>query len=310
MRVKTMLRFGYAIALLVGFLQPACASDKPVRHATVAVGPQYDSTHVYLAPSDFDAFVNSFLATFGGKASKRIVANVLPVPSSTEMQYVLAPVGVLSVFAYQTPIPFPFEEERTGYLVTNMDQAIKAARASGAEVIVEPFKDPIGMDAVIQWPGGVKMQLYWHFTPPSYAPLETVPENRVYVSRDQADNLVRCFVGFAAGKVAADVKQADAGEIGRPGEFYRRINITSPFGNMQVLVTDGHLPYPFGHETTGYEVQDLGATLEKAKGAGVKILSAPYTARDRNTAILEFPGGYIAEVHSVIAHEARHQRTK
>src|SRR5271169_536655 len=88
-------------------------------------------------------------------------------------------------------------------------------------------------------------------------------------------------------------------EIGRAGETYRSIRITSLFGNMQVLVTDGHLPYPFGYETTGYQVQDLGATLEKAKAVGVKILSAPYTTNDRATAIVEFPGGYIAEIHSL-----------
>jgi predicted enzyme related to lactoylglutathione lyase len=213
----------------------------------------------------------------------------------------MTPVGMLSVFAFQTPIPFPFGQERTGYLVTDMDQAIKAARSAGAEVIVEPFKDPIGMDAVIQWPGGVKMQLYWHFTPPQYAPLETIPDNRVYVSRDEADNFVSDFVRFAQGKVTADDKHADAGEIGRAGETYRRIRITSRFGNMLVLVTDGHLSYPFGHEVTGYEVKDLAATLEKAETAGVKILSPPYTMSDRTTAILEFPGGYIAEVHSVAA---------
>ena len=267
----------------------------------VAVGPQYGTTHVYIAPRDFDAFVNSFVATFGGKPTKRSVASVTPVPSSTEMQAVLTPVGVLSIFAYRTPVPFPFGEERTGNLVTDMDQAIKAARAAGAEVIVEPFKDPIGMDAVIQWPGGMKMQLYWHFKPSTNPPLETIPDNRVYVSRDQAGNFVSCFVRFAHGKVVADDKHADAGEIGRAGETYRRIRITSLFGNMQVLVTDGHLPYPFGHELTGYQVQDLGVTLDKAKAAGVKILSAPYTASDRTSAIVEFPGGYIAEIHSLVA---------
>jgi hypothetical protein len=62
-------------------------------------------------------------------------------------------------FAFRTPVLFPFRQERTGYLATDMDQAIKAARSAGAEVIVEPVKDPIGIDAVIQWPGGVKMQL-------------------------------------------------------------------------------------------------------------------------------------------------------
>lgn len=269
---------------------------------TVAVGPQYDSTHVYLAPADFDAFAKSIVATFGGKPSKPVLVNVLPVPSSAEWQYISTPVGGLSVFAFQTPVPFPFGEERTGYLVTDMDQAIRAARAAGAEVIVEPFKDPIGIDSVIQWPGGVKMQLYWHFKPSTNPPLETIPDNRVYVSTDQADNFVRDFVSFAQGKVIADDKHADAGEIGRPGETYRRIRITSLFGNMQVLVTNGHLPYPFGRELTGYQVQDVGATLEKAKSAGAKVLSAPYKASGRTTAIIEFPGGYIAEVHNLAAH--------
>ncbi len=294
----------WTVILVVAFSFPLQASPfsakvDPGAVADVAVGAQYDSTHVYVAPSDLDAFVNSFVATFGGKASKRIVGNVLPVPSSAEWQYISTPVGALSIFAYHTPVPFPFGQERTGYLVTDMDHAIKAARAAGAEVIVEPFKDPIGIDAVIQLPGGVKMQLYWHFTPPpKNPPLETIPDNRVYVSRDRADNFVRGFVALAHSRVVADDKHADGGEIGRPGEAYRRIQITSRFGNVLVLVTDGHLPYPFGHELTGYQVQDLGATLDKAKAAGAKILSAPYTASGRTTAILEFPGGYIAEVHS------------
>ena len=71
---------------------------------------------------------------------------------------------------------------------------------------------------------------------------------------------------------------------------------------MQVLVTDGHLPYPFGREIMGYEVRDFGATLEKAKAAGAKILSPPYELTDRITAIVEFPGGYIAEVHGPTSH--------
>jgi hypothetical protein len=97
---------------------------KPPRDAGVGVGPQYDSTHVYVAPGDLDAFVNSFAATFGGQPSKRIVTNILPVVGSTEFQYLWTPVGTLSIFAFQTPIPFPFGQERTGYLVTDMVQAI------------------------------------------------------------------------------------------------------------------------------------------------------------------------------------------
>ncbi len=300
---STLVRWATILAATLGFALASYASDanaKPTAGAAIAVGPQYGTTHVYVASSsDLDALVKSFVATFGGTSTKRYVAKVTPVPSSTELQAVLTPVGLLSVFAFQTPVPFPFGQERTGNLVTDMDQAIKAARAAGAEVIVEPFQDPIGSDAVIQWPGGVKMQLYWHFKPSTNPPLETIPESRVYVSKDQAANFVSGFVSFAGGKVVADDKQADAGEIGRAGETYRRIRIASLFGNMQVLVTDGHLPYPFGHEMTGYKVKDLGATLEKAKAAGVKILSPPYAAADRNTAIVEFPGGYIAEVHSL-----------
>jgi len=267
---------------------------------TVPVGAQYDSTHVYLAtPAALDAFVKSFVATFGGKPAARITANVLPVPSSTIFQAVLAPVGILSVFAYQTPVPYPFGLERTGYLVTDMDQALKAARAAGAEVIVEKFKDALGYDAVIQWPGGVKMQLYWHFTPPSYAPLETIPDNRVYVSPDAADIFARSFIRFSRGKVVADEKQADAGEIGRRGATYRRIDVESDFGKMRVLVSDGHLPYPYGYELTGYEVKDLAATLALATAAGAKILAPTFDGRDRSTAIMQFPGGYIAEIHAL-----------
>jgi hypothetical protein len=291
-----------AVLLSLAFAcSPARDQSTSTSDAGVAVGPQYDSTHVYVAPGDLDAFVNSFAATFGGQPSKRFVTNILPVVGSTEFQYLWTPVGTLSVFAFQTPIPFPFGQERTGYLVTDMAQAIKDARAAGGEVIVEPFKDPIGIDAIVQWPGGVKMQLYWHFTPPKYAPLETIPENRVYISRDEADVFVRDFVRFSHGKVVSDDNHADAGEIGRAGETYRRIRITSAFGKMQLLVTDGHLPYPFGREIMGYEVTDLAATLGKAKAAGAKISSAPYTLSDRTTAIVEFPGGYITEVHSLAA---------
>jgi hypothetical protein len=290
------LAFSWAI-ILAAFL-PLPLAHTPAQDAGVAVGPQYDSTHVYVAPADLDAFVTSFTATFGGQASKPSVVNVLPVPSSTQFQYIWTPVGTLSVFAFQTPIPFPFGQERTGYLVANMDQALKAARSDGAEVIVEPFKDAIGIDAVIQWPGGLKIQLYWHFAPPTYPPLKTIPDNRVYVSRDLAGKFVASFVLFAHGKVVADDQHADAGEIGRPGETYRRIRISSLFGNMLVLVTDGHLPYPYGREIMGYEVTDLNTTLEKAKATGVKILSPPYSSNHSSSTMVEFPGGYIAEIHS------------
>lgn len=300
-RSSTMIGWLAASLLSILFASTVGAKEAAGTHG-VAVGPQYDTTHVYIAPGDFDTFVNSFTATFGGQPSKRGTFNVLPVPSNTQAQYVWTPVGTLSSFAFLTPIPYPFGQERTGYLVSDMDEALKQARAAGAEVIVDKFKDPIGLDAVIQWPGGVKMQLYWHFTAPHYDPLESVPDNRVYVSADTADMFVRDFLRFSHGKVVSDDRRADAGELGKPGQTYRRIRIESGFGKMQVNVTDGHLPYPFGYEISGYEVKDLSATVVKATAAGAKVLSPAYESADRSSAIVQFPGGYIAEIHALKAH--------
>jgi predicted enzyme related to lactoylglutathione lyase len=266
----------------------------------VAVGPQYDTTHVYVAPDEFDRFVASLVATFGGTTTKQGVFTVTPTPSSTMSQLVLTPAGTLSVFGFKTPIPYPFGSERTGYLVTDLDAAVRAARAHGADVIVAPFPDPIGRDVVIQWPGGVNMQLYWHTTAPSYEKLQTVPENRVYVSRDRADAFIRDFTRFSHGKIVSDDPRAPGVEIGRPDDTYRRVRLESTFGKVTVLATDGHLPYPYGREMTGYEVSDLDATIAKAKAAGATTLVEPYTADKRRAAILQFPGGYIAEVHAAV----------
>src|ERR1700722_18799468 len=160
-------------------------SAQTAETVSVAVGPQYDTTHVYVAPEDFDRFVASLIATFGGTATKQGIFTVTPTQSSTMSQLVLTPAGSLSVFGFKTPIPYPFGAERTGYLVTDLDAAVRAAQTAGADVLVSPFPDPIGKDAVIQWPGGVNMQLYWHTTTPSYKALQTIPENRVYVSADR-----------------------------------------------------------------------------------------------------------------------------
>ena len=267
--------------------------------AAVAVGPQYDTTHVYVAPEQFDAFVSSVLATFGGTATKEGVFTVTPTPSSTMSQLVLTPVGSISVFGFKTPVPYPFGVERTGYLVADMDAAINAARVAGADVLVTPFNDPIGRDAIIQWPGGVNTQLYWHTTAPSYKALQTIPENRVYVSPDRAAAFVASYVAFSHGRVISDDGHTPGIEIGKPGETYRRIRIESSFGKLVVFVTDGHLPYPYGREVTGYGVPNLTDTLTKAKAAGVEILVAPYTADQRTSAVVQFPGGYIAEIHSI-----------
>src|SRR6202166_1718937 len=159
MRLKKILAAtSVAISLTIGF---ACESRyfstfaqslQIAKTAGVAVGPQYDTTHVYVAPQDFDRFVASLIATFGGTTTKQGVFTVTPTPSSTMSQLVLTPAGSVSVFGFKTPIPYPFGGERTGYLVTDLDSAVRAARADGGDVLVSPFNDPVGRDVVIQWP--------------------------------------------------------------------------------------------------------------------------------------------------------------
>jgi predicted enzyme related to lactoylglutathione lyase len=266
---------------------------------SVAVAPQYDTTHVYVAPEDFNRFVESLIETFGGTTTKQGVFTVTPTESSTMSQLVLTPVGSVSVFGFKTPIPYPFGLERTGYLVSDMDEAVRAARATGADVFVAPFNDPIGRDAIIQWPGGVNTQLYWHTTAPSYSALQTIPENRVYVSPDRVDAFVHSFLAFSHGSVVSDEARAPGVEIGRPAETCRRVRIESKFGKLTAFVTDGHLPYPYGREMTGYEVTNLVETLTKAKAAGADVLVPPYKTDERDAVVVRFPGGYIAEIHSV-----------
>jgi hypothetical protein len=289
-----------AAAVLMSAADLAYAGTKAASTSpAVAVGPQYDTTHVYVPPADVDPFVASFLATFGGQSTKQVVATVTPTPSSTTSQLLQTPVGTVSLFGFKTAIPFPFGAERTGFLVTDMDVAIKAARAAGADVLVEPFPDPIGRDAVIQWPGGVNTQIYWHTTLPSYAPFKAVPENRVYISQLRSAAFVKSYLRFSHGKIVSDEPKAPGIEIGRADDTYRRIRIESTFGKLTAFVTDGHLPYPYGRELTGYEVTNLNETLAKAKSAGVTVLVEPYKSGDRGSAMVLFPGGYIAEIHSL-----------
>jgi hypothetical protein len=213
-------------------------------------------------------------------------------------QAVFTPVGTFSVFGFKTPVPYPFGVERTGYLVSDFDAALASAKANHADVVVAPFSDPIGCDVIVAWPGGVYMQLYWHKTPPNSASLRNIPENRLYVSPDRANDFIRDFGAFAQATVVSDDQKAPGIEIGRPNDVYRRVRMHSQFGKIAVLATDGHLPYPYGREITGHEVDDLSNAVMKGKAAGASVVIAPYSVAGRRAAMLQFPGGFIAEIHS------------
>src|SRR5580704_7102848 len=186
-------------------LHQEVAGARPVaKRLQLAVGPQYGTTHVYVAPDDMDRFAASFLATFGGKSSEQSVATITPTPSIANWQALTTPVGVVSLLGFKTPIPYPFGLERMAYLVTNMDAAVRAAKKEGAAVLVAPFPDAIGRDVIVQWPGGVNMQFYWHTTAPSSPELQTIPESRVYVAPERATDFIRSFVDFAQSRVVSD----------------------------------------------------------------------------------------------------------
>ncbi|MET0374596.1 MAG: glyoxalase [Rhizorhabdus sp.] len=293
-----MIRKLALAAVLLASAPTIPATARETVTADFSVGAQYDTTHVYVAPEDFDRFVASLTATFGGSTSKQGVFQVTPTASQTMSQLVLTPVGTLSVFGFKTPIPYPFGAERTGYLVTDMDAAVASAVSSGATRVVTTFPDPIGRDVVVQWPGGVNMQLYWHTTKPNYPALAHVPENRVYLTADAADEFLKRWLAFSRGRITQDVAAAPGDDIGQPGKTYRRVEITSGYGRMLVIVSDGQLPWPYGREMTGYEVDDLSATLTKARAAGVETLVTAHPEANRTSALVRFPGGYIAEIHS------------
>jgi hypothetical protein len=293
---QSLIAVGLTLALSV---HPpfAVAADNSADTSGPGVGAQYDGAHVYLAPADMDPFITSFVATFGGRAAAPAATTVTPTPSGAIFAPVRTPAGPLSALAFTTPIPYPFGLERVGYLVRDLDAAVAAAVAAGAGVLVSPFADPIGRDAIVQWPGGATMQFYWHTVPPSLPPLATIPEQRVYLSPETADAFVTSFLRFSKGEVVSDDDTAPGAEIGRPGETFRRVRIASDFGKLAALVTDGHLPFPFGRETYSYEVGDLAQTLEKATAAGATVLVEPTKSVDREAAMVQFPGGYIAEIH-------------
>ncbi len=295
-----MKRIALLIAVaLAGTAPAAIAQAQPVAADDFAIGPQYDSTHVYVAPADFDRLVASLVATFGGTAGKKGEFQVTPTSSKTQSQIVLTPMGSFSVFGFLTPIPAPFGVERTGYLVTDIDRAVAAAMRHGATRLVTTFPDPIGRDVIVQWPGGVNMQLYWHTTKPSYPALATIPENRIYLTPEAAPLFLHAWTGFAHARIESDVKAAPGDEIGQPGKTYRRVRLSTGYGRMTVIVSDGQLPWPYGRELTGYAVPDLDATLVKAAAAGAETLVPAHAEQGRRAAIIRFPGGYIAEVHAM-----------
>lgn len=73
-----------ALAILaVAALVLAAGENAVAEGPSLAVGPQYDTTHVYVALEDFDRLVESLITTFGGTKTQPAVISITPTPSET-----------------------------------------------------------------------------------------------------------------------------------------------------------------------------------------------------------------------------------
>lgn len=277
----------------------ATETPSPAVHSKSAspYGPSYNTGHAYVEHGQLDAFIHSWEATFGGTNPPPSASNITPTQSTELGAIINSPIGIVSAYDYQTPVPYPFGAEHGGIAVHGIDTATATADRDGASAIVAPWTGPIGRESVVQFPGGVDFQLYEQFDMSGIPTLAAPPEYRIYLSDDAVDAFLASYLRFTGGHLVSDNKHDDGAEIGAPGTTYRRILLTSPFGDTVVLANNGYWNYPYGRDSVGYTVPNLNATIAKATSNGATVLSGPNAGDGRNSAILQFPGGYIAEFH-------------
>src|SRR5262245_21427066 len=112
-KMRVINALALAILLLATAGGTSLAQDKSAdATASIAVGAQYDTAHVYVAPADLDRFSDSLIATFGGTKSQQATLTVTPTPSKTMWRAVFTPVCPLSGFGFTKTIPCTFDPER------------------------------------------------------------------------------------------------------------------------------------------------------------------------------------------------------
>ncbi|MED5812206.1 glyoxalase [Mycolicibacterium sp. 050232] len=297
---STRRKYILSLLLVSAVLLANACSTAPPENETIALGAPFRTFHVYAQPGTAQAFVNSWIATFGGEAQPPANGiDLTPYPSKATAIMLSSPVAALSVYDFSSGIPYPFGREVSGWGVTDVDVGIQQATAANAHVLVAPFDDPLGRDAVIQFPAGNAVQL-WHLfdLPPSlYPPLTTMPDLRIYVPEHSMDQFLDSYLAFTQGESVSDNAEADGVQIGLEGKTYRRVRTTSDYGNTVVIGTDGQLPYPFGRESAGITVQSVADTVDKAKANGATVLWGPTTVPEGHSVIVQFPGAYVVEIH-------------
>src|SRR5690348_10850736 len=95
-KVFAAIIFAIAVVTTSGVLSAQSTAQSAAATPELAVGPQYDTTHVYVAPEDFDRFVASLVATLGGTTTKQGVFTC-----SDKTRY--GPIKVLSLLLAARP---------------------------------------------------------------------------------------------------------------------------------------------------------------------------------------------------------------
>lgn len=127
---------------------PASFATPPGPAATharaLAAGLQYGTTLVSVALGRFQPFHRQLCREVWRQQVESGVFQVTPTPGRPLSRLVLAPSGTISSFRFKTPIPWPPAAARPGYLVADIETAMKVAREHGADGGVDMFPDPIG----------------------------------------------------------------------------------------------------------------------------------------------------------------------
>lgn len=130
--------------LLVAAVLPVNAcSTAPPDDAKIALGTAFRTFHVYAQPGTAAAFVDSWIATFGGHAQPPANdIDLTPYPSKATAIMVSSPVAALSVYDFSTGIPYPFGSEVSGWGVTG------------------PRAAPDGHSVIVRFPGGYLVEIH------------------------------------------------------------------------------------------------------------------------------------------------------
>ena len=166
----------------------------------------------------YDAFVDAFTATFGGKPSPRGTTNVLPCRRIRSCNMYGRRWARCRHFVHADPISV--RTERTGGWSPTWTKPCRCARVGASVCRQVQGSDRLRRDD--QFPGGGKDAAYG-ISPPSYDAPKTQPDNRVYLSR-YGGRVREISSRSRTASLIADDNKADAAEIGRP-ETIRRIRL-------------------------------------------------------------------------------------